>query len=144
MSAAEQFDAVVIGSGPNGLAAAIALAQDGARVHVIEGAATVGGGMRTRELTLPGFHHDVCSAIHPMALASPFLKSLALDEHGLEFRFAEAAVAHPLDDAPAVALYRSVDRTADALGEDATRYRRRFARWTEQADALYAELEAHA
>jgi phytoene dehydrogenase-like protein len=116
-------DAIVVGSGPNGLAAAIALAQAGRSVTVLEAAPTVGGGTRSAELTLPGFRHDVCSAIHPLALASPFLRSLPLEQHGLAFVQPEIPLAHPLDDGTAVALYRSVDETAAGLGSDGTAYR---------------------
>src|SRR4051795_1301498 len=121
---AETWDAIVVGSGPNGLAAAIALAQAGRSVRVLEAAATVGGGTRTAELTLPGFKHDVCSAIHPLALASPFLRKLPLAEHGLAFAHPEIPVAHPLDDGTAAVLHRSVDETADALGGDGDAYRK--------------------
>ncbi len=111
-------DAVVVGSGPNGLAAAITLAAAGWRVDVREGAATIGGGVRSAELTLPGFVHDVCSAIHPMAVASPFFRTLPLAAHGLEWVDAPAPLAHPLDDGRAVVLERSVEATAAALGRD--------------------------
>jgi phytoene dehydrogenase-like protein len=120
---ADRWDAIVVGSGPNGLAAAIALALAGRSVLVLEAAATVGGGTRTAELTLPGFRHDVCSAIHPLALASPFLRSLPLEQHGLEFAQPEIPVAHPFDDGTAVAVHRSLDETADGLGVDADAYR---------------------
>jgi phytoene dehydrogenase-like protein len=120
---AESWDAIVVGSGPNGLAAAIALAQAGRSVLVLEAAETIGGGTRTAELTLPGFRHDVCSAIHPLALASPFLRKLPLEEHGLEFAHPEIPLAHPLDDGTAVALHRSLDETAAGLGADADAYR---------------------
>src|SRR5213083_869287 len=103
-------DAVVIGSGPNGLSAAIALAQAACKVVVFEAEDTIGGGVRSAELTLPGFTHDVCSAIHPMALASPFFRSLRLD--GLEWIHSPAPLAHPLDDGTAVVLERSIDATA--------------------------------
>jgi phytoene dehydrogenase-like protein len=137
---AESWDAIVVGSGPNGLAAAIALAQAGRSVLVLEAAATVGGGTRTAELTLPGFKHDVCSAIHPLALASPFLRKLPLAEHGLEFAHPEIPLAHPLDDGTAVALYRSVDETAAALGPDGDAYRELMAPLARKWKALTGDL----
>jgi phytoene dehydrogenase-like protein len=118
------FDAIVVGSGPNGMSAAVALAQAGCSVLVVEAADSIGGGTRTAELTLPGFQHDVCSAIHPLGLASPFLKQLPLHEFGLEWIFPEASAAHPLDGGDAVMVYRDVARTAAELGLDAARYRR--------------------
>jgi phytoene dehydrogenase-like protein len=111
-------DAVVVGSGPNGLAAAIALAREGLSVLVLEGRETVGGGLRTEELTLPGYRHDVCSAIHPLALASPFFRSVPLEEHGVEWIHPPAPLAHPLDTGGAVVLERSLRETADGLGVD--------------------------
>jgi phytoene dehydrogenase-like protein len=117
-------DVVVIGAGPNGLAAAVRLAQAGAQVLVLEAHAEVGGGTRTAELTLPGFHHDVCSAVHPMGVLSPYLRTLPLAEHGLRWLASDVSVAHPLDDGPAVLLRRSVDDTAAELGDDARAYRR--------------------
>jgi phytoene dehydrogenase-like protein len=122
--AERSVDAIVVGSGPNGLAAAIAIAQAGRSVRVLEAAATIGGGARTEALTLPGFRHDVCSAIHPLAAGSPFLRTLPLAEHGLEFVHPEIPLAHPLDDGSAVALHRSLEQTADGLGLDAIAYRR--------------------
>jgi phytoene dehydrogenase-like protein len=119
-----ELDAIVVGSGPNGLSAAIALARAGKSVRVLEGAETIGGGTRTEQLTLPGYHHDVCSAIHPLALGSPFLSSLPLAEHGLRFVHPDLALAHPLDGGRAAALHRSVAETADGLGVDAAAYRR--------------------
>ena len=116
-------DAVVVGSGSNGLAAAITLAQAGRSVRVLEAADTIGGGMRTEELTLPGYLHDTCSAVHPMALASPFLRSLPLAEHGLEFAHPEVPLAHPLGGDRATALYRTVEGTAVAIGDDGDVYR---------------------
>ena len=89
--------ATVVGAGPNGLAAAIVLAQQGVKVTVVEAAETVGGGTRTAELTLPGLRHDICSAIHPLGLASPFLRGLELEKYGLTWRFPEVELAHPLD-----------------------------------------------
>jgi len=116
-------DAVVVGSGPNGLAAAITLAQAGRSVVVVEAADTIGGGVRSAELTLPGFVHDVCSAIHPLARASPCFAELPLAEHGLELVDSPAAMAHPLDDGTAVMLERSVEETAAGLGLDGEAYR---------------------
>ncbi len=120
-------DVVIIGSGPNGLAAAVALAQRGASVLVVEARDQPGGGTRTAELTLPGFHHDVCSAVHPMGILSPFFRTLPLADHGLRWIRPQASVAHPLDDEPAVLLRRSLDETAANLGIDADRYRRLLA-----------------
>lgn len=117
-------DAIIIGSGPNGLAAAIRLAQQGLSVTVFEREASVGGGTRTGELTLPGFKHDVCSAIHPMARASPFLQSLPLGDYGLEWIQPEIPVAHPLEGQSAGALFRSLEQTIDHLGKDGKTYRR--------------------
>ncbi len=117
-------DAVVVGSGPNGLAAAITLAEAGWSVLVLEAAATVGGGTRSAELTLPGFVHDVCSAIHPMGVASPFFIARPLESHGLRWIVPPAAVAHPLDDGTAVLLDRSIAATAASLGPDGQAYGR--------------------
>src|SRR3954466_5610532 len=115
------YDAVVVGSGPNGLSAAVALAQKGRKVLVVEAADTVGGGVRSAELTLPGFVHDVCSAIHPLAVGSPFFRSLDLD---VDWVYPHAAVAHPFDDGTAVTLERRVADTAVQLGPDEDAYRR--------------------
>src|SRR5438093_8407811 len=103
-------DAVVIGSGPNGLAAAIVLAQAGRSVAVFEAAPTIGGGARSAELTLPGFVHDVCSAVHPFALASPFFRTLPLASHGLEWIEPPAALGHPFDHDPPIIVERSLER----------------------------------
>ena len=116
-------DVVIVGSGPNGLAAAVALAQGGASTLVLEARETIGGGTRTAELTLPGFSHDVCSAVHPMAVMSPFFRSLPLEKHGLRWIRAPVSVAHPLDDQPAVLLHQSIDATLEQFGTDAARYR---------------------
>src|SRR2546425_9591679 len=117
-------DAVVVGSGPNGLAAAIELARAGVSVHVLEARDEIGGGIRTAELTLPGFAHDVCSGCHPMGELSPFFRTLPLEAHGLRWVHPSASVAHPLDGEPAVLLRRSLAETARDLGEDARAYER--------------------
>jgi phytoene dehydrogenase-like protein len=119
-----RYDAIVVGSGPNGLAAAIVLATAGLSVLVRESSRTVGGGMRSLDLTLPGFLHDVCSAIHPMAAASPFFKSLPLADHGLEWIHSPASLAHPFDDAPPALLARSIEATAATLPGDESSYAR--------------------
>ena len=121
-----QYDAVVIGSGPNGLAAAITLAQARRSVLVIEGQSEIGGGTRSQELTLPGFVHDVCSAVHPMALLSPFFRALPLEQHGLTWIHPAVPLAHPLDDGSAAILVRSLEETAASLGEDGERYKHVF------------------
>lgn len=118
------YDAVVIGSGPNGLAAAITLQQQGLSVLIIEGKDNIGGGLRSASLTLPGFVHDVCSAIHPMAAASPFLNSLPLQEHGLQFINPTYAAAHPFDDGSSAVLHHSINKTSAALGEDEEAYKK--------------------
>jgi phytoene dehydrogenase-like protein len=117
------IDAVVIGAGPNGLAAAIVLAQAGLKVVIHEAADTIGGGVRSAELTLPGFVHDVCSTIHVMAKASPYLRTLPLAEHGLEWVSPAASLAHPLDDGTCITLEPSLDDTAVQLAPDADAYR---------------------
>jgi phytoene dehydrogenase-like protein len=116
------YDAIVVGSGPNGLAAAITMQQAGLSVLLIEGKETVGGGLRSAEVTLPGFVHDVCSAIHPMAIASSLFTKLPLEKHGLQFIQPTIAAAHPFDDGSAAALYTSIEKTAKSLGEDETSY----------------------
>lgn len=134
------IDAVVVGAGPNGLAAAIELARAGRSVCVVERADEVGGGTRTAELTLPGFHHDICSAVHPLAAGSPFLHGLALDRYGLELVAPDLDAAHPLDDGTAVAFRRSLTETAAGLGVDGGRYARLlgpFAEsWPQLANAI--------
>ncbi|QEC40591.1 phytoene desaturase family protein [Pseudobacter ginsenosidimutans] len=116
------FDAVVVGAGPNGLAAAISLQQAGQRVLLLEGKSTIGGGLRTAELTLPGFHHDICSAIHPLAVSSPFFSRLPLEQFGIEFIYPSIAAAHPFDDGTAAILSPSLEQTAAALGKDEQAY----------------------
>jgi phytoene dehydrogenase-like protein len=120
-------DAIVVGSGPNGLAAALTLARAGLAVDIIEGAATAGGGCRTEELTLPGFRHDVCSAVHPLAAASPFFTGTDLAARGVILRSPAVAFAHPLDGGRAAAVTGSVAETASGLGPDAAAYQRLLA-----------------
>lgn len=122
MSQRATYDAVVVGAGPNGLAAAITLAQAGRSVIVYEGKDTVGGGMRSAELTLPGFVHDICSAIHPLGLSSPFFRELPLEQHGLTWIQPEIPLAHPFDDGSAASLHRSIEATGGSLDEDASAY----------------------
>lgn len=116
------FDAVIVGAGPNGLAAAITLQQTGLSVLLLEAKATIGGGLRTAELTLPGFKHDVCSAIHPLAVGSPFFQTLPLGQFGLEYLFPATAAAHPFDNGTAAVLSPSLEQTAAALGADEQAY----------------------
>jgi phytoene dehydrogenase-like protein len=116
------YDAVVVGSGPNGLAAAITLQQEGLSVLVVESKSTIGGGLRTAELTLPGFKHDICSAIHPMAAGSPFFNKLPLAAHGLEYFYPDIPAAHPFDDGKTALLMTSVKETAKRLGKDEKHY----------------------
>src|SRR6266511_405675 len=119
-----QPDAIVIGSGPNGLAAAIVIARTGRKVIVFEANDTIGGGARSAELTLPGFTHDVGSAVHPSAVASPLFRTLPLAAHGLEWIEPSAMVAHPFDDGSAAIVERSVEATAAQLGSDGPAYAR--------------------
>jgi phytoene dehydrogenase-like protein len=118
--------AVVVGSGPNGLAAALTLAAEGVEVTVLEAAGRLGGGTRSDELTLPGLVHDECSAAHPLALDTPFSRRFDLAAHGLTWRWPEVQYAHPLDGGAGAAAYRSVQQTADALGADAKAWRALF------------------
>ncbi|MCU0261329.1 MAG: NAD(P)/FAD-dependent oxidoreductase [Ilumatobacteraceae bacterium] len=118
------YDAVVVGSGPNGLVAAIEIARAGRSVLVVEGAPIVGGGLRTEELTAPGYRHDVCSSIHPLGVASPAMRGLGLEEHGVRWVQPDAPLAHPLPDGRAAILERSLAATADRLGPDGGRWTR--------------------
>jgi phytoene dehydrogenase-like protein len=136
----KRYDAVVVGSGPNGLGAAVEFARNGYSTLVIEGSATIGGGTRTAELTLPGFLHDICSAAHPMALATPFFRDLPLDKHGLEWIEPPNALAHPLADGSAAFLSRSIDETARNLGDDERPYHRLVNPLASSADTMFREL----
>jgi phytoene dehydrogenase-like protein len=131
-----RLDAVVVGAGPNGLAAAVTLARHGHEVQVLEAASDIGGGTRSCELTVPGVLHDICAAIHPLAAASPFLTSLPLGRHGLEWRWPEIQLAHPLDGSRAALLVRSLDVTAAGLGPDERRWRQTFRPSTEHFEDL--------
>ncbi|KGO91805.1 phytoene desaturase family protein [Flavobacterium subsaxonicum] len=122
MKTKTDYDAIVVGSGPNGLAAAITMQQQGLSVLIVEAKSTIGGGLRTAELTLPGYRHDVCSAVHPMAISSPFLKTLPLQDHGLEYIHPAIAAAHPMDDGSVGLLKKSIADTAKSLGQDAETY----------------------
>ena len=134
------YDAVVIGAGPNGLAAAITLAQAGRSVAVYEAEATPGGGARSAELTLPGYSHDVCSAIYPLAIGSPFFRTLPLAQHGLRWIHPLAPLAHPFDDGTAVIVERSIDATATQLGADSAAYCRLMKYFCSRWDGLDTDL----
>jgi phytoene dehydrogenase-like protein len=136
----DSSEAIVVGSGPNGLAAAITLAQAGLAVTVFEANERIGGGVRSAELTLPGFVHDVCSAVHPLGAASPFFQTLRLERFGLSWIQPEIAVAHPLDDGTAACLHRDLDLTAESLGRDRAAYGRLFRPLVRNWEALVREF----
>ena len=132
--------AVVVGSGPNGLACAAAFAREGIAVTVLEAEDTIGGGARSGELTVPGLLHDLCSAVHPMAVGSPFLRSLELERHGLEWRWPEIDCAHPLDDGSAGVMLASIEGTVEALGADGPAWRRVFGGPSRSFESLTDDL----
>jgi phytoene dehydrogenase-like protein len=134
------YDATIVGSGPNGLSAAITLAEQGISVLVLEAHEHIGGGARSAELTLPGFTHDVCSAIHPMAALSPAFRHMALETRGVTWIETPVALAHPLDDGRAALLRRSLDETALGLDGDADSYRTLLASWVARSATLFPEL----
>jgi phytoene dehydrogenase-like protein len=138
----EYYDAVVVGAGPNGLAAAIVMAQAGKSVALFEANDTIGGGVRSAEITLPGFVHDLCSSVYPLAAGSPFFRTLPLAQHGLEWIEPPAALAHPFDDGSALLVERSLETTALRLGSDAASYRALFqpltANWASLSESLLA------
>lgn len=142
LGAQPRYDAIVVGSGPNGLAAAVTIAQTGRSVLVCEAHDTIGGGTRSAELTLPGVVHDVCSAVHPMAVSSPFFSTLPLSTHGLEWIQPPTPLAHPLDDGTAVVLERSLESTARGLGADGDAYRTLMSPMVEHWEQLKVELLA--
>jgi phytoene dehydrogenase-like protein len=132
----KNYDIVIVGSGPNGLSAGIFLAQKGLKVLILEAAEAVGGGTRTAELTLPNFHHDICSAVHPMGVLSPYFQQLNLEQYELEWIYPNASVAHPLDGEEAVILSKSVEETAANLGIDSKTYKRLMQPLAEHVDWL--------
>ncbi|MFE9994731.1 phytoene desaturase family protein [Streptomyces avermitilis] len=133
-------DAIVVGAGPNGLAAAVALAQRGLKVTVLEAADEIGGGTRTSELTVPGLLHDHCSAVHPLGVGSPFLRTLGLERYGVAWEWPDVDLAHPLDGGRAGVLVRSMERTVRGLGPDGPAWERLFAPLAEDFDALTEDL----
>ncbi len=136
----KSYDAVVVGAGPNGLSAAIVLAEAGLSVCVLEAKETIGGGARTEQVTLPGFHHDICSAIHPVGVVSPFFRKLNLEKWGVEWVYPEIALAHVLDDGEAALLYPSLEETVRGLGADGRAYAKMLEPFVSQADKFFPEI----
>lgn len=137
-----EYDAVIVGSGPNGLSAAIRLAQANLSVLVIEAKDTIGGGMRSAELTLPGFIHDICSAIHPLGMGSPFFCTLPLDKHGLKWIQPKSPLAHPFQDGSLVILDKSIDVTCDYLNQDGPAYKKLMQPFVSDWDDLASDILA--
>lgn len=144
MAKSHEYDAIVVGAGPNGLAAAITLARAGRSVLVLEAKDKIGGGSRTMELTLPGFLHDVCSAIHPLGVGSPFFRTVPLEQYGVEWIYPPVPLAHPFDDGSAALLERSIEATGATLGCDAGAYRKLMeplaSNWDKIADGILGPL----
>src|SRR5512145_78329 len=140
MSKRDHYDAVVVGAGPNGLAAAITLGRQFNSVLLLEAAKTIGGGSRSAELTLPGFLHDVCSTVQPLSLASPFFRQLDLPQYGLEWIQPEIPLAHPFEDGSALYLHRSLDVTADAMGDDGKAYKKLLQPFVDGEQRLLADI----
>jgi phytoene dehydrogenase-like protein len=137
---ARRYDAVVVGAGPNGLAAAVVLTRAGHSVLVLEAEDTIGGGCRSAALTLPGFTHDVCAAIHPLAVVSPLFKEMPLADYGVEWLPSPAAVAHPFDDGTAAVLYRSLEQTGTTIEPDAAAWSRLLKPFVGNANAIVADV----
>jgi phytoene dehydrogenase-like protein len=135
-------DVIVVGSGPNGLAAAIRMAQAGRSVLVLEAADTPGGGARSAELTVPGFIHDICSSVYPLTVCSPFFRTLPLEQHGLKWVYPTAALAHPFDNGSAALLYQSVEKTAATLGDDSRSYQRLMGDFVKKWEDLLEDVLA--
>lgn len=140
MRAQYAFDAIIVGSGPNGLAAAITLAREGRSVRVYEANDSIGGGLRSEALTLPGYIHDTCSTVQALTVVSPFFQTVPLAEYGADLIYPDAALAHPLDDGTAAVLLRSMDATCDTLGRDAGAYRNLFEPLVKNSAKLNGDL----
>jgi phytoene dehydrogenase-like protein len=136
----DDYDAVVVGAGPNGLSAAITLGRRFDAVLLLEAAKTIGGGVRSADLTLPGFIHDVCSTVQPLSLASPFFRELDLPQYGVEWIQPEIPLAHPFEDGSALYLHRSLEITADALGPDGRAYKRLLQPFVDHEQELLADI----
>lgn len=136
----KSYDAVIVGAGPNGLSAAIVLAKAGLSVCVLEAKETIGGGARTEELTLPGFLHDICSAIHPVGVVSPFFRTLGLEKWGVEWVYPPIALAHALEGGEAALMYPSLEETAEALGVDGKAYTEMVKPFVERAEDFFTEI----
>lgn len=137
---APEYDAVIVGSGPNGLSAAVRLSQKGLKVLVLEASSTIGGGTRTEELTEPGFMHDVCAAVLPTTVSSPFLRSLPLEKYGLDFIYPEISYAHPLEKGKSVNMYHSFDKTLEELSNEAQAYKTMFGNFIENWKTLSVDV----